>query len=105
MDPQFLAKLDDARDLATEAAGYPIPFVISSGFRCEPHDDTWGGKRCHTTGRAADIKIPNSRARYYIRQALLALGFNRFGTGQNFLHVDRVWGKDEDVEWVYKAKK
>lgn len=86
MDADFLAKLNAAR----EKAG--VPFVITSGYRCIPHNAAVGGKpnSAHTRGLAVDIKFSSGSQAFAILQSLLAAGFVRIGYNQrhSFFHVD-----------------
>lgn len=97
MEPTFLEKLDIAR----EKAG--IPFKIRSGYRTSKHNAAVHGKSdsSHTIGRACDIEAIGDRNRYLIITSLLAVGFNRIGIGQTFIHVDDDPVKDKQVVWLY----
>lgn len=95
MDPIFIDWLDMARGCAG------VPFKITSGYRCEEYDKQIGGRGNHPTGRAADILCYDSRHRYKIVEALLLCKFSRIGIGPNFIHVDCVQGKPDDVIWLY----
>jgi len=97
MNQGFLNKLDKARDIAG------IPFEITSGYRCKKHNAEVGGhpKSAHTKGYAADIRVFGSRDRYIILKALMEVGFNRFGIGKNFIHVDNDPSIVSDVIWTY----
>ncbi len=97
MDDDFLTMLDNARELAG------IPFKINSGYRTIEHNDKVGGKQnsSHIVGKAVDISIRNSRERWIILDALMQVGFNRFGLANTFIHVDSDDYKDEDVIWTY----
>ena len=52
----LLGRLNQAREMAG------IPFIITSGYRCQNHNDKVGGKpnSAHTTGQAVDIAFKNS---------------------------------------------
>ena len=97
MHDPFLQMLDDARGIAG------IPFKINSGFRSESHNSYVGGKvnSSHLFGYAADIHCTDSRSRYIIIDALTQAGFNRFGIGNTFIHVDNDPDKNPRVSWVY----
>lgn len=97
MDDDFLSMLDNARDLAG------IPFKINSGWRTIEHNREVGGKpgSSHIVGKAVDIAIRNSRERWIILEALLHVGFTRFGIGNTFIHVDSDDTKDPEVIWTY----
>ena len=67
-----------------------IPFVVTSGYRCEQHNKEVDGveNSAHTRGFAADIKAANSTKRFIIVNALLRAGFKRIGVGKTFVHCD-----------------
>ena len=97
MHDPFLQMLDDARGIAG------IPFKINSGFRSESHNAYVGGvsNSSHLFGYAADIHCTDSGSRYIIIDALTQAGFNRFGIGNTFIHVDNDPDKNPRVSWVY----
>ena len=97
MDSTFIYMLDSARTIAG------IPFVINSGYRSEPHNRYVNGVlgSAHTKGHAADIKVTNSNERKIILESLQKVGFNRFGIGRTFIHVDNDPSKPADVIWLY----
>lgn len=96
MNVDFLAKLDEAREFAG------IPFIINSAYRSPEHPESI--KRptsSHIKGLAVDISATNSRQRGLVLDALRAVGFNRIGIANTFIHVDMDYDKDQDVTWVY----
>lgn len=97
MDEDFVERLDTARDIADTS------FVLTSAYRCEPHNRAVGGKdtSSHVKGLAVDIKTSDSRSRALILGALMDAGFNRIGIDGEFIHVDRDKDKAGDVIWVY----
>jgi uncharacterized protein YcbK (DUF882 family) len=100
MKPEFLEKLDKAREIAG------VPFKINSGFRTAAKNKLEGGKpdSSHLTGYAADVDLPNSggsRLRFVIVAALIEAGFNRLGIANGFIHVDNDPTKDKDCIWLY----
>ena len=97
MNQEFLKKIDSAR----EEAG--IPFHINSGFRTKKHNELVGGRvgSSHLIGVACDIGYRGSRERFLILKSLMKVGFNRFGLGKSFIHVDGDIRKDENVIWTY----
>jgi len=97
MDSTFVYMLDSARTIAG------IPFEINSGYRSTAHNKLVGGvsNSAHTEGFAADIKVKNSNERKIILSALQKAGFNRFGIGRTFIHVDNHPTKPADVIWLY----
>lgn len=98
MDAIFLSAIDRARDIAG------VPFVITSGYRCEEHNKAVGGRpnSSHTRGMAADISATDSRSRFKIMEALIDVGFNRIGVASSFIHADNDESLSPDVMWVYK---
>jgi len=97
MDLDFLAKLDEAREIAD------IPFKINSAFRTPEHNAKIGGKpnSSHLRGLAVDIRAADSRTRFIILNALIKVGFSRIGIAKTFIHVDLSKDKAEKVVWVY----
>jgi len=97
MQPSTLYKLNFARGVAD------IPFVITSGYRCEAHNQRVGGKSqsAHTKGYAVDIKASTSDSRFKIVNALLKVGFTRIGIAKNFIHVDDDSSLPQNVMWEY----
>jgi hypothetical protein len=102
MDQEFLDMLDDARTVAG------IPFVITSGYRTQDYHDelTRRGYKtaqnsAHLKGCAADIAATTSRDRFLIITALLEVGFDRIGIGEDFIHVDNDWEKNCALCWLY----
>ena len=81
---------------------YDQPIHITSGVRCEQHNKDVGGKSTseHLDGKAVDIRVDNSRARYELL-SLLFVHFNRIGIGSNFVHVGVSTDKAQNVVWVY----
>ena len=98
----FVKVLDAARAYSKDEDGSDIPFIITSGFRCENHPESKKNPHSsHIKGLAADILVKNSRERAVILAALMNAGFSRFGIGHNFLHVDLDEDKKQGVIWKY----
>ena len=97
MDEEFLAMLDQAR------ASAGIPFVITSGYRTEAHSYAVGSNAnsSHCKGVAADIVAATSRDRFLILTALLEVGIDRLGIGEDYIHADVDWEKPANVIWYY----
>lgn len=98
MQDSFLKLIDIARTTAG------VPFVITSGYRCEKHNKEVGGKAdsAHTKGYAADIKCSDSSTRFKIISALIKAGFNRIGIANSFIHCDCDPSLPKNVIWTYK---
>lgn len=90
-------------NFARETAG--IPFIITSGYRCQKHNDRVGGKpnSAHTTGQAVDIAFKNSNECFKIVRALYDAGFRRLGINfsKSFVHCDVDGSKPQDVLFKY----
>jgi zinc D-Ala-D-Ala carboxypeptidase len=83
MMPGFLRKLDNAREIAG------VPFSISSGYRCESHNQAVGSTSTnHLRGLAADIRCVSGQDRLEVLRGLLSAGFRRIGVYRTFVHVD-----------------
>jgi len=104
MDIAFVEFLEKARVKAE------IPFRITSAYRCEDYQadlkkrgyETASGISPHQKGVAVDIFTPTDKARYLIMAHLAKEGFNRFGVGSNFLHVDIDSERNQNRIWYYK---
>ncbi len=90
----LIEMLDKARELAE------VPFVVTSGCRCENHNREIGGseKSGHISGEAADIAV-NSRTRYAVLKGIIKAGFKRIGVSKDFIHVDIK--QEPGCLWVY----
>ena len=96
MNVDFLAKLDEAREYAN------IPFIINSAYRSPEHPlSIKNPSSSHIKGLAVDISAKDSRTRFLIVDALLAVGFNRIGIADTFIHVDSYIDKSQNVIWTY----
>lgn len=94
MNATFLAMLDNAREFAE------VPFIITSGYRCEKHNAEIGStSKNHTSGRAADIACSDGPTRIKIIAGLIRAGFRRIGVAKTFIHCDSV----DSIEsmWLY----
>lgn len=93
MDPGFLEKLEEARELAG------IPFVLSSAYRCPKHNRAVGGVEdsAHVRGYAADIRCVSSHDRFRLLAALMEAGFRRIELAPTWIHVDSDPEKPQDV--------
>jgi len=102
VNDELLQLLDDAREFAK------IPFVITSGYRCQKHHDDLTRRGYHTSktsahlkGLAVDIKCSDSKSRAIILDALGYVGFKRFGVAKSFIHTDIDSDKPSPVMWLY----
>jgi len=99
-DSTFLTALDNLR----EECGFP--FVVTSAYRCPEHPIEAAKQRLgeHTTGKAVDIAVSNSKA-YRVIEAAVKAGIPRIGVQQKgssrFIHL----GCNEDYPhptvWSY----
>tara|TARA_Y100001938_G_C7745046_1_gene261152 strand:+ start:31 stop:396 length:366 start_codon:yes stop_codon:yes gene_type:complete len=102
IDRTFLKILNSARSYSKDDDGNDIPFIITSGYRCEKHPASIKNPTSsHIKGLAADILVKNSRERAVVLGALMNAGFCRFGIGHNFIHVDLDEDKKQVVIWTY----
>jgi len=101
---EFLERLERARIRAE------IPFPVNSGSRCKKHNEEIGGvdSSSHLAdeleeieSHAADIGVRGSRQRGKILTALRAVGFNRIGIANSFIHVDNDPALPPEVTWLY----
>lgn len=85
MDREFIAMLDEARDIAR------LKFKILSGYRNpQVNTRTWNASTAstHLIGRAAHIQCTSAKKRLRIIEALSMVGFKRFGLHKDYIHVD-----------------
>ena len=96
MNVEFLAKLDKAREFAG------IPFIINSAYRSPEHPESIKNPTSsHIKGLAVDISVKDSVKRFKVLNALIAVGFNRIGVADTFIHVDLDLDKSQNVIWTY----
>lgn len=95
VDKKLVNLLQDMRNIIG-------PLTIESGFRCEKHNAEVNGEKnsAHLRGKAADIRVENSRLRYDLL-CVIPTRFTRFGIGKNLIHVDVDDSLDLDVAWTY----
>ena len=94
IDQDFLNLLNRAR----ERAG--IPFVVTSGYRCEKHNRNVGSSSSnHVFGMAADIKCVESWKRYSMVQAMIFAGMRGIGISKDFVHCDT--NRTTRAMWTY----
>jgi len=99
---EFLERLERARIRAD------IPFPVISGSRCADHNKDVGGIdfSSHfadedTESHAADVWTRGTRQRGIIVPSLVAVGFNRLGLADTFIHVDIDPALPPNVIWLY----
>jgi len=97
IDDELLYMLNKAREFAK------IPFVISSGYRCENHPESKKNPTSsHIKGLAVDIKCEDSNTRAIMMDALVYAEFERYGLHKSFIHVDIDYNnKPSPVIWLY----
>jgi len=84
-----------------------MPVVITSAYRCPKHNQEIGGVpgSAHVRGYAVDIRVLDSRTRFYVVRWLLERGINRIGIGRDFIHFDIDPEKPQYVIWHYYRKR
>ena len=83
MDEDHLERIAYARIVSA------VPYVITSGYRCEKRNKkVRSTSRNHIEGRASDIRVPNGYARGRILKGLYAAGFVRIGAYGLWIHAD-----------------
>ena len=97
IDDELLYMLNKAREFAK------IPFIISSGYRCENHPESKKNPTSsHIKGLAVDIKCEDSTTRAIMMDALVYAEFERYGLHKSFIHVDIDYNsKPSPVIWLY----
>lgn len=99
IDDNLISRLNQARDLAG------IPFIITSGYRCQKHNSEVGGvpTSSHTKGLAVDIAFKDSNQCFKIMKSLLDAGFKRIGVNfaKSFIHCDIDGSKPQEVLFKY----
>lgn len=105
MSPLFMAKLDNIREIVRQ------PLTLTSARRCQAHNDKVStvSHGPHPLGCAADIAVPTSRLRHNLIVAALAVGVNRIGIGDNFIHLDTADEVDKvlyvpHLVWTYVGR-
>jgi zinc D-Ala-D-Ala carboxypeptidase len=97
--PEF-RRFVDLLQYARNCAG--IPFNINSGYRCESHNRAVGGvpNSSHLDSIAADIEADTNEKRWLILRSLIFVGFQRFGIGKTFIHVDFAHDKPAGLRYI-----
>ena len=82
-----------------------VPFIITSGARCEEHNHNVGGKTysAHVDGLAVDIAYNTSAMAYAIERAAYQHGIKRIGRNRRlkFIHIDIDESKPQNVSFDY----
>lgn len=97
VDPRLVKGLQCMRD------NYGGPIKITSGFRCEAHNEAVGGASdsAHLVGAAADLSVETSKQRFRLVREAVNAGFTRIGIGSTLIHVDVSVSHPQNVMWVY----
>jgi uncharacterized protein YcbK (DUF882 family) len=97
MDPNLLHMLD----LVREEMG--VPLQITSGYRCEQHNQQVGSKpnSAHCKGKAVDVACSSSNLRMVMVCLFVAHGIKRVGIAKTFIHVDVDDTLPQNVMWLY----
>ncbi len=94
IDPGFVAILDKIR-----TTYYDHPLIVSSGYRCEKHDTSIGGKGNHPAGEAADLLVSKGADMYDFMQACFAMNIPRVIVYRDkpHVHIDIIPDKPKGV--------
>lgn len=100
INPRLLDALQSLRDLLA------VPLRITSGYRCQAHNQEAGGSRrsYHTLGMAADVACRDSQAMAELVAAVAGIpafgGIGRY-PAKRFVHLDvrSRDGNGQPVEW------
>lgn len=95
IDRHFLERIEAAETICGFA------WIVRSGYRCANHDKAVGGKGNHTTGLAVDVVTYTAWHRWKIIDAAGKVGFKRIGVGRDFLHIDMMDDRPQEVMWDY----
>lgn len=97
MNKDLLKELVQLRELCN------FPFVITSAFRCVPHNHSFHGKpnSAHLRGKAVDIKVTNSELRHKLLKTAYSLEFARIGINATFIHLDNDESLPQNVTFMY----
>lgn len=93
VSPELISALQDLRDQLN------LPLSITSGFRCNRHNESVGGatQSFHTLGMAADVSCPDGMTAEDLAQAAETIpAFQQGGIGiyPSWVHLDvRTTGK------------
>ena len=82
-----------------------VPFIVTSGARCESHNAKVGGKQnsSHTRGLAVDIAYGSSGAAFAIEKTAYQHGIKRIGRNRTkkFIHIDIDDSLPQNVSFDY----
>lgn len=94
MDYDFMRRLDFAREIAG------VPFVVTSGYRSEAHNESVGGRplSAHLKGKAGDIATPTASVRYHVLRGAYLAGFRRIEIAPRHVHLDSMEDPAHPVE-------
>ena len=93
------------RKLQTVRAVMKQPLRLSSGWRCDAHNEMVGGSRLHPAGIAVDILVERDAPaewRFQVVNAAIVAGVWGIGIASSFIHLDwmsrphpRIWTYDK----------
>lgn len=85
-----------------------IPLVVTSGYRCQAHQDELAAQgyetaknSMHLVGGAADVRT-GKHSGVGLERAARKAGFRAVGVGGSWAHVDVRDGKDR--RWIYSKR-
>lgn len=96
-EPCALELLDTLRELC----GFPIH--LNSAYRSKNYEKTKGraGTSSHCKGVAFDLRCYDSHERFLLVRNAIAVGFNRIGIAERFIHIDCDSSKPQNLIWNY----
>ena len=96
MDVGFMYSLQKVRNEFSKA------MIVTSGYRCQKHNQSLQGGQDHPKGIAADIKVTDLHDRYKLIQIAMRSGFSRIGVYDGHIHLSTRPGKT--YLWIGKSK-
>ena len=91
----------DVLQTIRDAVGHRI--AVSSGVRCEEHNEEVGGVSTseHIYGNAVDVVCQTSALRFIIIREALRAGITRIGVSSDFVHLGTSVRHTPNVCWTY----
>lgn len=79
------------------------PLRVSSGCRCQRHNQDVGGaaNSAHLRGTAVDLYVTDADQRFRLVAAAIQAGIRRIGVARTFIHLDIDKELPPKVFWTY----